>query len=115
MKLFASIVLMFISSQVWGAPFVVSDPLTTGVTQCGVFLDAAAKVTIPVTAVTMPVAGNICKVDVGGVSAGNHTVSMTAITVNDPIWGSQESPQSSPLAFTKPAVPTVPSGLRLTP
>src|SRR5258706_8277685 len=115
MKLFVIVALMLASSLAVAAPFVVSDPLATGVTQCGVFLDAAPKVTVPVTAVTTPVAGNICKVDVGAVSTGNHTISLTAITVNDPVWGSQESPRSLPLAFTRPAVPTAPTGLILSP
>lgn len=106
---------MLISSLALGAPFVTSDPLSPGVTQCGVFLDAATKVTIPVTAVTSPTAGNICKFDVGSVSVGNHTISLSAITVSDPVWGSQESARSSPLAFTRPLPPAVPSGLLLTP
>src|SRR5258706_10891592 len=114
MRLAATIVLMLVSALALGAPFVVSDPLVAGV-QCGIFLDAAPKVTIPVTAVTTPVPGNICKFDIGGVSAGNHTISMTAITVNDPIWGSQESVKSTPLLFTRPAVPTAPTNLQLTP
>ncbi len=115
MKWSASVVLMLISSLAWGAPFVVSDPVITGVTQCGVFLDGSPKLTVPVTAVTLPVAGNICKVDVGSVSTGSHTISLTTITVNDPVWGSQESAKSSPLAFTRPLAPVSPSGLSLTP
>jgi hypothetical protein len=114
MKSFVSVVLMLTSSLVWGAPFVISDPLTSGVTQCGVFLDSIPKVTIPVTAVTVPTVGNICRFDIGTVTSGPHSITMTAIAV-DPVFGSQESPQSVPLAFTKPAVPTVPSNLKLTP
>lgn len=97
------------------APFIVSDPLVSGVVQCGVFLDAAPKLTVPVTAVVTPAPGNICKFDVGGVGVGSHTITMTAITVNDPVWGSQESAKSSPLAFTRPAAPNAPSGLQLAP
>jgi type 1 fimbria pilin len=104
--------LFLISSSAFGAPFVVSDTLTPGVTQCGVFVDTAAKVTIPVTAVT---GGNICKYDIGTIAAGSHTVRMTAITVNDPIWGSQESVQSSPLSFVRPAAPSAPATLQLAP
>lgn len=115
MKSFASVVLMLISSLAWGAPFVVSDPLATGMTQCGVFLDSAPKLTIPVTAVTVPVAGNICKFDVGTVSTGSHTISLTAITANDPVWGSQESVKSSPLVFVRPTGPAAPSGLQIVP
>jgi hypothetical protein len=96
----------------FAAPFVVSDILQAGVTQCGVFVDTAAKVTIPVTAVT---GGNICKHDVGAISAGSHTVTMTAISVNDPVWGSQESVKSSPLSFVRPAAPSAPATLQLAP
>lgn len=110
-RLLALLLLCWVPAAV-GAPFVVSDILPAGVTQCGVFMDAAAKVTIPVTAVT---GGNICKHDVGAVTAGSHTVRMTAITINDPIWGSQESVQSAPLVFVRPAAPIAPAGLQLAP
>ena len=106
------LVLGFIVGAVTAAPFVVSDILTQGVTQCGVYMAAAAKVTIPVTAVT---GGNICKHDIAAVSTGAHTVTMTSITVNDPIWGSQESAKSSPLSFVRPAAPSAPAGLGLAP
>lgn len=109
---FASLLLFSFSSKSFSAPFVVTDPLVAGVTQCGVYLDAAAKTTIPVTAVT---GGNICKLDVGSVSVGSHTVNLTAITVNDPVWGSQESAKSLPLVFVRPSAPIAPSGLQLTP
>lgn len=103
--------LMFVSTPALASPHVVTDPVAPGVTHCGVFLDSTAKVTIAVTAVT---GGNICKYNVAGVSAGAHTIRMTAI-INDPLWGTQESPQSAPLAFTKPGVPPTPAGLNLTP
>lgn len=93
-------------------PFVASDILVPGVSQCGVFMDAAPKVTIPVIAVT---GGNICKLDISGLPPGAHSVTMTAIAVNDPIYGSQESPPSLPLAFTKPSPPAAPTGLKLIP
>jgi hypothetical protein len=103
---------LFVPSLVVAAPFVTTDPTSvTGITQCGVYLDFAAKVTIPVTAVT---GGNICKFDVANVSTGNHSIQMTFITVNDPIWGSLESAKSLPLSFTRPSVPVAPSGLGLT-
>jgi hypothetical protein len=109
------ILLALVSLPALGAPSVVSGVLTAGVSQCGVFLDSNAKVTIPVTAVTTPTPGNICQFDVSTVSPGSHTISMTAITASDPIWGSQESAKSSPLAFTRPAAPTAPTNLQLTP
>ena len=86
------------------APFVVSDPLVVGVVQCGVYLDSASKVTVPVTVVT---GGNICKYDATGLAAGEHTVSMTAITLSDPVWGFRESAKSSPLTFILGAATTV--------
>lgn len=85
------------SSLAAAAPFVVSDPLTIGTTQCGVYLDSAPRATIPVTPAT---GGNICRFDLGGVAAGAHTVSMTAITLSDPVFGFQESAKSEPLTFT---------------
>lgn len=112
---FSFLLLFSFSSKSFSAPFVVSDPLTAGVTQCGIYLDAAGKVAIPVTAVTTPVPGNICKFDVGSISVGSHTINMTAITVNDPVWGSQESAKSLPLVFVRPAIPVAPSGLQLIP
>ena len=111
MRLISSLI-FFVSLPVLGAPFVVTDTLSTGVTQCGVFLDASAKVTIHVTAVT---GGSVCKFDIGNVSTGSHTVQMTSITVNDPIWGSLESVKSLPLVFVRPAVPNAPTGLILAP
>lgn len=86
-------------------PFVVSDPLVVGVVQCGVYIDNAPKLTVPVVVGTT---GSICSYDLGGLSPGAHVVSMTAITLSDPIWGGQESVKSSPLAFTL-AVPAIPA------
>ncbi len=105
--------LFILPSVVVAAPFVTTDPTSVvGITQCGVYLDSAAKVSIPVTAVT---GGNICKFDASGVSTGSHSIQMTFITVNDPIWGSLESAKSLPLNFVRPGVPAAPTGLGLTP
>ena len=109
------VLLAFVSLPAFGAPSVVSGVLTTGVSQCGVFLDTSAKVTVPVTAVTTPTPGNICQFDVSTVSPGPHSISMTAITVNDPVWGSQESVKSVPFAFVRPAAPSAPASLQLVP
>jgi len=95
------------------APFLVSDPLATGVTQCGIYLDAAAKVTSPVgtDASGLP----ICKYDLASVSVGSHTVKATAISI-DPVWGNQESAQSLPFAFSRPAASvTAPTNIKLVP
>jgi len=112
MKRLLAVLALSISSTAYAAPFVASDVLAAGVTQCGIYLDAVPKVVISVTAVT---GGNICKHDLSAVTTGSHTVRMTAITVNDPIWGSQESAQSSPLSFVRPAAPIAPAGLALQP
>jgi hypothetical protein len=96
MRALATACLLALSQFAMADPFVVSDPVADGVTQCGVYIDTAARVTSPVVAAT---GGNICKYDLAGLSVGPHLVTMTAIAVNDPIWGSQESAHSSPLAF----------------
>lgn len=119
MKFLAGVILMLASALALGAPFVVSSPVAPLVTtsvQCGVFLDTGAKVVIPAT-VTVTPAGKICKFDLATVPNGNHTITMTVITTNDPQYGSQESPQSLPLAFSLPW-PTplsAPGGLQLFP
>ena len=111
MKRLLSSLLLFPSFAL-AAPFVTTDPTSVaGITQCGVYLDSAAKVVISVTSVT---GGVICKQDVGTVSVGTHTMRMTFIG-NDAIWGSQEGPQSAPLSFTRPAAPSAPTGLGLQP
>jgi hypothetical protein len=89
------------------APFVEAT-VTSGVVNCGVYLDSAAKVNVPVSALK-------CRYDLSAVSAGTHSVKMTAITADDPIWGTQESVQSAPLNFTRPVPATAPSGLVLVP
>jgi hypothetical protein len=99
------------SLPVSAAPFVVSDPLDPRATSCGVLLDAAAKVTIPVTTQGTD---KICKYDISGVSVGAHTIRMTTIA-NDPVWGSQESVPSAPLSFARPSGVSAPAGLELQP
>lgn len=100
--------LALIATSAQGAS-VVADTVA-GVTSCGVYLDAQAKQTVPVITTTTPPQ---CKFDVSTVTAGAHTITMTAISTNDPTWGSQESPKSSPFAFTRPASQAAPSNLRL--
>ena len=89
------------------APFIVAD-VVAGVTQCGIYFDAAPKTTVAATNLT-------CRYDLSGIATGAHVVKMTAISANDPIWGTQESVQSAPLNFTKPSTPAAPAGLTLTP
>ncbi len=99
MRLLATVYFSATSLFATAAPFVVSDPLVVRATQCGVYVDTASMVTSPVVAA---MGGNICAYDLAGIAPGAHVVTMTAIAVNDPIWGSQQSVKSSPLAFTVP-------------
>lgn len=98
---------LFIVQPAFAAPFVVAD-VVAGVASCGVYLDTNAKVVVPAT-------GTTCRYDLAGLPSGSHVVKLTAITVADPIWGTQESVESAPLPFVKPGVPAAPSGLTLTP
>ena len=94
------------------APFAASDPVAGGATaptHCGLYLDAAAKVEVPVQT---DASGVFCKFDMAAVSVGAHTVKATFIR-NDPIWGTLEGVQSAPLTFTRPGVPAIPAGLIL--
>jgi len=99
--------LLLVALPAWAAPFVVAD-VTTGVASCGVKVDGVAKADVTATAL-------LCKYDIAGVAAGSHSVTMTAKTVADPVWGTQESAPSAPFSLVVPALPSVPSSLRLTP
>lgn len=95
-------------------PFIVSDPVPAGQVQpthCGVWLDTAARIEIPVTS---SAGGPYCKFDVGTVSIGSHTIKMTHVR-KDAVWGDMESVQSVPLVFPRPAPPGTPSGVSLSP
>ncbi len=105
MRRLLGVAVFMVSAGVGAAPFVVAD-VVAGVSSCGVTMDGQAQA--PVSA-----AGNQCKFDIGGVSNGQHTITMTALTVNDPVWGTQESAPSAPFVFAKPAAPAVPGNLRL--
>jgi len=116
MKFYVTLALTLISLNSYAGPFLVSDPLPTltpPITHCGVYLDTAAKVVVPV-ALTAPTGPSICRYDLSGIASGNHTVNVTAIRI-DPIWGTVESGNSSPLAFVRPGIPPAPSGLTLSP
>jgi len=82
---------------------VITDPVVPGVTQCGFYVDSATKITLPV----VPTAdGNICMMNIDGIDTGTHIIVVTAISVDDPLWGSQESSPSSPLALGTTATMT---------
>lgn len=115
MKLLAGLALMLTSLTALAQPYIVTDPLQVGVTQCGVYLDAQPKVVIPVTIVVTGGQGSICKYSISTVTVGTHSIQLTSIAVNDPVWGSQESAKSVPFSFARPGTPGAPTGIVLTP
>ena len=102
-----ALILALASAPVAAQPFVVAD-VVSGVTTCGVTLDGVAQP--PVTAASLQ-----CRFDVAKVTNGSHTVTMTARTVADPVWGTQESAPSAPFVFVRPVAPSAPGNLRLAP
>lgn len=107
MRYYAAI-LMLINSTAWAAgPYVQADPLPVSITQCGFYLDAGSRVTIPTIPAPAPLVGTLCKVDVGPVTVGSHTITMVAVS------GLWEGPQSLPFVFPKPNVGNAPTGLTL--
>jgi hypothetical protein len=112
MSYFLSILLVLFSVSVCSAaPFVVSDAYPTNVTQPDGFtvvMDGGAAQDSTAQAVT---GGVRLHFDVGSVSTGTHTMSIKAYKV-DANWGRLESAPAN-FTFTKPATPTVPSGVTL--
>ena len=99
----------------YAAPFFYAD-VEVGTTACGIVIDGGAKINSPT--VTVPVSpsaptGVQCKHDVGGLAPGSHTITATAIAVNDPVWGTQESVPSAPLTTVRPAAKAVPQNPKL--
>lgn len=94
------------------APFVTSDPVDTGTTSCGVFMDAAPKVVVPVAIVG---GVKVCQYDLATLSSGSHTIQMTAIIAATATNTGGESAKSLPLAFIKQVAPAAPAGLGLSP
>jgi hypothetical protein len=100
--------------EVQAAPFVVSDAYPTAATQpdgFAVSLDGGPVVEAPADPVTSSTVR--FKFDVGGVSAGNHTIKVKAF-VYDATWGRVESAEAV-FTFARPAAPAVPGGLQLAP
>jgi hypothetical protein len=106
MRYLLALILSMFTAGAAAAPFVEADVIAS-VVQCGVLLDNNAKVLVPASSLK-------CRYDLAQLPVGSHVVKMTAITDNDPIWGSQESAESAPLNFTKPSPPVAPSLPRLT-
>ena len=120
MKLFLNLLLVFlIGSALWffigvvtAAPFVVSDPTLQGVTHCGSVLDGGVKVD---SLVAVSPLGKSCKIDIGTVGVGNHSIAASFVNV-DPIYGRSESVLSAPLDFTVPSKTlTAPVVLKIAP
>ena len=106
-KLFALLLIPSISQavSVTSAPYpAASSPQPT---HCGVFVDSAAKVEIPIT---IDATGKYCKYDISTISTGSHTIKMTHIA-KDTVWGNLESTESNPLVLVRPGAPSTPTGL----
>lgn len=103
---------VFVHAITAAAPFVVTDPVDPATTHCGVLLNVAPKLIVPVTT-----AGGVknCRYDLATLASGSHTITMTAIVEKTANNTGAESAPSSPLAFSKPGVPAVPAGLALSP
>jgi sugar phosphate permease len=101
-------VLMLFSLAASAAGPYAQASVVVGVTSCNFSLDGGAKANVPVVSL-------LCKYDLSGIAVGAHTITVTAVAVADPVWGTQESAPTSPLAFTRPSLPGVPTGLQLTP
>ena len=96
-----------------GAPFAVTDVHDGSLkpTHCGILLDTALKVEVPVQA---DPAGVFCKFDLDPVPPGAHVMKARFI-VKDSLWGTKESGDSNIVNFTKPGAPPPPSGLTIRP
>ena len=106
--LFIIVAIILMASISWAAPFVVCDPYPTTVIQptfFNVIMDGGA----PIQSLPEVVTGNAVRLhyDLAALSTGAHT--MTVAACNE--WGCSST---VPFPFTK-AVPTVPSGTKLSP
>jgi hypothetical protein len=86
-----------------GAPFLVADALP-GMVRC----TAAGLPAVVVP--TVDVADGLCKWDLAGIPAGNHTATLTGDYAP---WG--VSPPGAPFPFVRPASTSSPAGSRLVP
>ncbi len=114
MRTILTLFLCLIASTAWASPFVVSDPYPADAIQpdgFAVSLDNGPVVESPADPVTAST--KRFKYDVGGVSAGNHTIKVKAF-VYDATWGRVESAEAV-FTFARPAAPNAPAGLKLAP
>jgi len=89
------------------APFVVSDPYTTNVPD-GFLISVDGGAVVESAAVA-----SALRFDIGGVSSGEHTITVKAYK-DTTEWGRLESDPVN-FTFTRPAAPVGPSGIRLAP
>ena len=97
------------------SPFLSCDPFpATGIvpTHFGVVMDGGAKVDSP--AVLDAAGAASCRFDLGGLAAGDHTVTVTSVIIN-PVWGRAESAATPPFTFTRPSPPKAPSHITISP
>jgi len=100
--------------EVQAAPFVISDAYPAGDTQpdgFSVVVDTQPVVDSPADVVTATT--KRFKFDVGGVTAGSHTLKVKAYK-QDAVWGRLESAEVN-FTFPRPAAPSGATGLRLLP
>lgn len=107
-------VALLLVCTVASAVTIVSDPTTMSPqpTSCGWYMDGGAKEVLAVGKNTQNQA--FCTKTIDTIAAGSHTV-QASFVIEDSTWGTLEGPKSSPLAFTRPALSSAPSGLKLSP
>lgn len=106
-----ALLIAFVVSPAWAAPFLEADLADQTTTHCRLSLDGGAfGPDVPVTA-TVP---KLCRVDLQGTTVGAHDARLIAVAA-DAVWGRRESAPSAPFAFTRPGVATPPAGIRLVP
>jgi len=113
MKLLLILLTILFPSVVFAAPYLVCDPYpSTDVqpTDFELVIDGGSVIISPAVDVT---GGKALKYDIGGVSAGSHTVSVKACKDYD-VWGRACSSAVN-FTFVKPVVssPAIPANIKL--
>ena len=113
MKFLSVLCLLVLScGVVHAAPWVVSDPTLQGVTHCGSVLDGVVKVD---SLVAVSPLGKSCKIDIGAVGVGNHSITASFVNI-DPVYGRSESVMTPPFVFVVPSgTINAPGALKLVP
>ncbi len=114
MKKFILLALL-VTPAVIASPFIISDGSRQVVTHCTLSMEGVTTGDIPV--VTDAATGlKYCKFDMANTLSGSHIAKARFVNV-DPLWGRDESIDSAPLPFVKPAdtIPVVPDKLKLIP